>query len=93
LKNGLVFLFDLIRLYLKRELPEQCSNKIEHFITSENVLIQFKNSQNKQINEPDFNEENIRNYFQTYGNILQLCLLKDNRCIIEYNDYGKIIHL
>jgi hypothetical protein len=76
-------------LYLKRALPDQCSNKIEHFLTSENVLIQFKNNQNQQINEPDFSEENIRNYFQTYGNILNLYLLKENRCVIEYNDYGK----
>jgi hypothetical protein len=86
-------LFDLIRLYLKRSLPDQCSNKIEHFLTSENVLIQFKNCQNEEINQPDFNEENIRNYFQTYGNILNLYLLKNNRCVIEYNDYGKIFIL
>ncbi|UJR29050.1 hypothetical protein I4U23_010265 [Adineta vaga] len=78
------------RLYLKRELPEQCSNKIEHFITSENVLIQFKSKQNQEINEPDFNEENIRTYFQTYGKILNLCLLKNHRCVIEYNDYDSV---
>jgi len=83
-------LFNLIRLYLKRSLPDQCSNKIELFLTTENVIIQFKNSNNQQLNQPDFNEENIRNYFQTYGNILNLYLLKNNRCVIEYNDYGKI---
>ncbi|CAF1104756.1 unnamed protein product [Rotaria sordida] len=78
------------RLYIKRALPDQCSNKIEHFLTSENVLIQFKNSENQEINEPDFNEENIRNYFQTYGNILNLYLLKNNRCVIEYSDYDSV---
>ncbi len=78
------------RLYLKRSLPDQCSNKIEHFLTTENVIIQFKNCQTQEINQPDFNEDNIRNYFQTYGTILNLYLLKNNRCVIEYNDYGKI---
>lgn len=74
-------------------MPDQCSNKIEHFFTSENVLIQFKNWENQEMNEPNFNDENIRNYFQTYGNILNLCLLKNNRCVIEYSDYGKFIRI
>jgi hypothetical protein len=83
----------LIRLYLKRSLQEQCSNKIEHFLTTENVIIQFKNSQNQEINQPDFNEDNIRTYFQSYGTIVNLYLLKNNRCVIEYNDYGKTFFL
>ena len=78
------------RLHLKRALPEQCSNKIEHFFTTENVIIQFKTFENQEINQPDFNEENIRSYFQTYGTIVNLYLLKNHRCVIEYNDYGKI---
>ena len=84
-----IFLFHALRLYLKRALPDQYSKKIEHFLTSENVLIQFKNAKDEEINEPNFNEEKIRNYFQTYGNILNLYLLKNNRCVIEYDDYGK----
>lgn len=78
-------------MYLKRSLPDQCSNKIEHFLTSEKVIIQFKDNDNIQIDEKDFNEENIRNYFHTYGNILNSYLLKNHRCVIEYNDYGKEI--
>lgn len=81
--------FFLIRLYLKRALPDQCSNKIEHFLTTEQVIIQFKDNENQQINPTDFTEENIRDYFQTYGNILNLFLLKNHRCVIEYTDYGK----
>ncbi|CAF1023562.1 unnamed protein product [Rotaria magnacalcarata] len=78
------------RLYLKRALPDQCSNKIEHFLTSESVLIHFKDLKNQEIHEPNFNDENIRNYFQTYGYILNLYLLKNNRCVIEYNDYDSV---
>ena len=78
-----------IRLTLKRALPEQCSNRIEHLMTSENVLIRFANCENQQIDPTDFNEENIRNYFQTYGTILNLYLLKRNRCVIEFQDYGE----
>ena len=38
--------------------------------------------------QSDFTEENIRNYFQTYGTIVNFVLLDNNRCVIEYNDYG-----
>ena len=75
--------------HLKRCLPEQYSNKVAHFISTENVIVQFRNNENQDLNQPDFNEENIRTYFQTYGNILNLILLKNNRCVIEYSDYGK----
>lgn len=75
-----------IRLNLKRALSEQSTNKIEHFLTSASVIIQLKDC---PIQQPDFTEENIRNYFQTYGTILNLTLLNNNRCVIEYNDYGK----
>lgn len=78
------------RLYLKRCLPEQYSNKVAHFISTENVIIQFKNNDKQQIDQPDFNEEHIRTYFQTYGNILNLILLKNNRCVIEYSDYDSV---
>ena len=49
------------------------------------MIIQLKDYPTK---EKDFTEENIRNYFQTYGTILNLSLLDNNRCVIEYNDYG-----
>lgn len=55
-------------------------------MTSENVLIRFEN---EKLDETNFNEENIRNYFQTYGVIRNLYLLKNNRCVIEFQDYGK----
>ena len=57
------------------------------------MIIQFKISNNEPINQPDFNEENIRNYFQTYGTILNLDLFQNHRCVIEYNDYGKNLFL
>lgn len=78
----------MIRLYIKRAIPEHRSNRIERFLTTENVVIQFKDSENQEANQPDFNEENIRTYFQTYGSILNLYLFQNNRCVIEYNDYG-----
>ena len=49
------------------------------------MIIQLKDYPTK---EKDFTEENIRNYFQIYGTILNLLLLENNRCVIEYNDYG-----
>ena len=74
---------------MKRALPERCVNKIEHFLTSANVLIRFRNAESEQIDEPNFNESNIRGYFQTYGTILHLHLFRNNRCVIEFVDYGQ----
>ena len=80
-----MFESDSSRMFLKRALPDQCTNKLEHFLTSVSVIIQLKDCPTEQ---PDFNEENIRNYFQTYGTIVNLTLFDKNRCVIEYNDYG-----
>ena len=83
----------LTRLYFKRALPNECSNKIEHLLTSENVLIRFKADLEQPVIEPDFNEENVRNYFQGYGSIVNLLPLKTNCFVIEFNDYGKFTRL
>ena len=83
----------LTRLYFKRALPNECSNKIEHLLTSENVLIRFKTDLEQPVIESDFNEENVRNYFQGYGSIVNLLPLKTNCFVIEFNDYGELTRL
>lgn len=74
----------LFRLYLKRAMPERCVNKIEHFLTSANVLIRLQHAET----DPNFTEQNIRSYFQSYGTIIRLHLFANNRCVIEFIDYG-----
>ena len=83
----------LTRLYFKRALSNECSNKIEHLLTSENVLVRFKTNLVQPVIEPDFNEENVRNYFQGYGSIVNLLPLKTNCFVIEFSDYGEFTRL